>query len=198
MCKRSLRVVTFIIFCVVSIDNITLHCLIKDFAEPLADLTKQALSSSSSTSSTPSNDSDQSDGRSEYSSVSSLSLASSVATPPRTSKHSSNGSLTKGRTKIIPIRNNFIGGIPGQGIPARQQARSCTPQYTKPPGYWRNVAGNTRMGRLPHLYKHGPKINNFATQPRVFHSKPEPDMTSSSEDDDDSSDDASTSSDSDS
>ena len=197
MCKRSLRVVTFLIFCVVSIDDITLHCLIQDFAEPPADLTKQALSSSSSTSSTPSNDSDQSDGRSEYSSVSSLSLASSVATPPRTSKHSS-ASLTKGRPKIIPIRNNFIGGIPGQGIPARQQARSCTPQYTKPPGYWRNVAGNTRMGRLPHLYKHGPKINNFTTQPRVFHSKPELDMTSSSEDDDDSSDDASTSSDSDS
>ena len=81
----------------------------------------------------------------------------------------------------------------------RQQARSATPSY-RTQRQWGNdvtnaITGNTRMGKLPHLYKHGPKINNFTSQPRVFHSKSKPDTSSSEEE---SSDDNETSSDSDS
>ena len=88
---------------------------------------------------------------------------------------------------MVPTLRNNVTGIPGQGIPLRQQARSATPSYYRTRGTaWANdftnaITGNTRMGKLPHLYKHGPRMNNFTAQPRMFHSETKPDTSSSEE-----------------
>ena len=161
---------TLIIFGIIPLDILLYIVSFRTSRSHPADLTKQALSSSSSTSSTPSNDSDQSDGRSEYSSVSSLSLASSGGDSTQ-NKQTLQRLSHQRQDKNHTHTEQFHWWHTRTGYPRSPAGLGAAhPSTPKPPGYWRNVASNTRMGRLPHLYKHGPKINNFATQPRVFHS----------------------------